>query len=589
MKKGKKLCISITAGVLAVGLAAGGGVYLARQGGDPVHVYNITENMIYTDYWGDSNYSSGMVTTDRLQTVFLSATQEVTAVNVQEGQRVTAGTALITYDTTLSQLSLDRQELEIQRNKLRLEDARDQLAAIRRMKPISYTTRPTTRPTTAPTTSQPDGDLGEDEAYRVLGGAGTSEANPKVVWAKQDTTFNDQLMEELLGGSSSIYVVVEVRAGDKATGEVENRIGMKIDRISEEVAASLSAGGGGYSLSLLTEVTTEEPSPQTEEGTTSDTNPPETTEETGATEPEPTEPEPTEPEPTEPEPTTPPTVTVNRYNITFFPATEVTIPDDSGDTGGGTDIDYNSGYTASEIAQMRADKEAEIKELQFTIEMGEAELKIMQKEFDNGVVTSEIDGYVVSVLSPEEALANNEPVVKVSGGGGFLLQGTVSELRRDSVTLGQTVQVMNYETGMSYEGIVTEVSQYPVSNSGYMGGNPNVSYYPFTVTIDESANLEAGTYAEITYTTAQPQAGGFYLDSAFIRNENGKSFVYVKNTEDKLEKREITIGMTIYDGRYTQVLEGLTIGDSIAFPYGSGLREGAPTEEAQVSELYETM
>lgn len=582
MKKGKKLCISITAGVLAVGLAAGGGVYLARQGGDPVHVYNITENMIYTDYWGDSNYSSGMVTTDRLQTVFLSATQEVTAVNVQEGQRVTAGTALITYDTTLSQLSLDRQELEIQRNKLRLEDARDQLAEIRRMKPISYTTRPTTRPTTAPTTSQPDGDLGEDEAYRVLGGAGTSEANPKVVWAKQDTTFNDQLMEELLGGSSSIYVVVEVRAGDKATGEVENRIGMKIDRISEEVAASLSAGGGSYSLSLLTEVTTEEPSPQTEEETPSDPDPDDSTPSDPPTSSDP-------PTPSESEPTTPPTVTVNRYNITFFPATEVTIPDDSGDTGGGTDIDYNSGYTASEIAQMRADKEAEIKELQFTIEMGEAELKIMQKEFDNGVVTSEIDGYVVSVLSPEEALANNEPVVKVSGGGGFLLQGTVSELRRNSVTLGQTVQVMSYETGMSYEGIVTEVSQYPVSNSGYMGGNPNVSYYPFTVTIDESANLEAGTYAEITYTTAQPQAGGFYLDSAFIRNENGKSFVYVKNAENKLEKREITIGMTIYDGRYTQVLEGLTIGDSIAFPYGSGLREGAPTEEAQVSELYETM
>ena len=30
-------------------------------------------------------------------------------------------------------------------------------------------------------------------------------------------------------------------------------------------------------------------------------------------------------------------------------------------------------------------------------------------------------------------------------------------------------------------------------------------------------------------------------------------------------------------------------GFHIAFPYGSGLREGAPTEEAQVSELYETM
>ena len=74
----------------------------------------------------------------------------------------------------------------------------------------------------------------------------------------------------------------------------------------------------------------------------------------------------------------------------------------------------NSGYTSNEIAQMRSDKEAEIKQLEFDIKMAEAEYKIMKKEFDNGEVKSEIDGYVVSVLTPEEALANKEPVVKVS-------------------------------------------------------------------------------------------------------------------------------------------------------------------------------
>lgn len=65
----------------------------------------------------------------------------------------------------------------------------------------------------------------------------------------------------------------------------------------------------------------------------------------------------------------------------------------------------NSGYTSNEIAQMRSDKEAEIKQLEFDIKMAEAEYKIMKKEFDNGEVKSEIDGYVVSVLTPEEALA----------------------------------------------------------------------------------------------------------------------------------------------------------------------------------------
>ena len=62
-----------------------------------------------------------------------------------------------------------------------------------------------------------------------------------------------------------------------------------------------------------------------------------------------------------------------------------------------------------------------------------------------------------------------------------------------------------------------------------------MSYYPFTVTIDESSNLEAGTYTQITYSSANAEEDGFYLDSAFIRTEAGKSYVYVQNDEGLLE------------------------------------------------------
>ena len=92
-------------------------------------------NQLTMTFWGDEKTSSGPVTTDKLQTVFLSATQEVTKVNVRQGQKVKKGTVLLTYDTTLSQLSLDRKELDIQKTKLRLEDAKDQLADIKKKLP----------------------------------------------------------------------------------------------------------------------------------------------------------------------------------------------------------------------------------------------------------------------------------------------------------------------------------------------------------------------------------------------------------------------------------------------------------------------
>ena len=147
MKK-KKIWIPIVSLVLVAALGTGLALYFTRKPGKTVGVYD--SNQLTMTYWGDEKTSSGPVTTDKLQTVFLSATQEVTKVNVQQGQKVKKGTVLLTYDTTLSQLSLDRKELDIQKTKLRLEDAKDQLADIKKMKPISYNdnTKPTTKPTT---------------------------------------------------------------------------------------------------------------------------------------------------------------------------------------------------------------------------------------------------------------------------------------------------------------------------------------------------------------------------------------------------------------------------------------------------------
>ena len=188
-------------------------------------------------------------------------------------------------------------------------------------------------------------------------------------------------------------------------------------------------------------------------------------------------------------------------------------------------------------------------------------IAIMKKEFDNGEVKSEVDGYVVSVQTPEEALANNEPVVKVSGGGGFFIQGSVGELNRNEIEIGQTVQVMSYNTGESFEGTITAVGDYPLTGTWYSGdGNPTVSY--------SSANAEED---------------GFYLDSAFIRTEAGKSYVYVQNDEGLLEKREVQTGPTLW-GSYIKVYSGVSTDSYIAFPYG--VEEGAPTELKDLSDLY---
>ena len=55
-----------------------------------------------------------------------------------------------------------------------------------------------------------------------------------------------------------------------------------------------------------------------------------------------------------------------------------------------------------------------------------------------------------------------------------------------------------------------------------------------------------------------------------------------------LEKREITTGVTLW-GSSVQILDGLTLDESIAFPYGKYLHEGAKVKISTLDELYSMM
>lgn len=280
------------------------------------------------------------------------------------------------------------------------------------------------------------------------------------------------------------------------------------------------------------------------------------------------------------------------FTFQFFDATGVpdhmaTDPDDPDNTDPtNPDMpDPGSGYTAAQLAQMRAEQEKTIKETKFKIKMAEADYKIMQTEMSDGNIYAEFDGKVVSVLSEDEAKTQNQPVIKVSGGGGFYIQGSVSELEKDKMQIGQEVTVNDWNTGMTYTGKIVSMGDFPTNSDGWNGsGNPNVSYYPFTVFVDETADLQAGMYVNIQYSSAESE-NGIYLENPFIRTENGQSYVYVQGAGGKLEKRFVTTGKALW-GSYTEIRSGLTVDDLIAFPYGKNLKEGAPTVESDVSDLY---
>ena len=80
------------------------------------------------------------------------------------------------------------------------------------------------------------------------------------------------------------------------------------------------------------------------------------------------------------------------------------------------------------------------------------------------------------------------------------------------------------------------------------------------------------------------QKDGLFLWKAFIRDENGRKYVWKMGEDERLHKQYIEAG-TLSNDAY-EVLSGLTEDDYVAFPYGKAVKEGARTKTGTVSDLY---
>ena len=248
-------------------------------------------------------------------------------------------------------------------------------------------------------------------------------------------------------------------------------------------------------------------------------------------------------------------------------------------------------HTRAELKELIANTEKSLYDYNRSVKQAQITLDQKKKELGDGTVYSEIDGVVKAVRTPEDAYNNSQAVVEVSGGGGYYITGSLGELDLGTVKLGDTVQISSWMTGASCEGEIVEISDFPTDNASYWGGdsNSNVSFYPFKVFVSEDANLQAGDYVDMSYQkTVATDGNPLYLQSMFLRSENGKSYVMVRGENGKLEQRWVQTGRDLW-GSYTQIRGGLTVEDYVAFPYGRDVKAGANTVEATADQLYNAM
>lgn len=540
MRKGVKAAIiAIVCVVVAVAILIGVLWYIGRDT-TPVNVISVTDVGMSGDNFGGMNYYYGPVRSDNIQSVFVSDSQIVTEVLVKEGQAVKKGDPLLRYDTTLSDIQLERAEISVKQAQLALENARKDLDRINGMKPY------TPPPTTEPTTEGPTKPLVPAESLPYLyGGKGTLERPYRILWS-DDLTYDDAYVLSILGDKTEGWFAFEIREQNAVEGELHSRFGLHV--------------------TVYTKTTPPEPAP---------------TDPTDAPEPLPTE----EPQPTvsQPEP-----VTETRLYYSFFVPTDAPSDDGAPDTPADQWQDDSSGYTAAEIARMRAEKQKEIRDLDLKYRMEQVEYERKKDEADNGTVYAKVDGTVTRLVSEETARAENRALLVVSGGGCYYVDISVDEFTCQTLKPGTPATAQSWwPESAFYEGTVEEVTTVPSPDNNYNGnGNPNVTMYKVVISIPADANVQEGSYLDVQLGQSDSvDSNTLWLQKMFIRYEGSRAYVYKRNADGLLEKCYIQTGSDLW-GSYTEIRRGLTMDDWIAFPYGKTVKDGAQTQESNVQELY---
>ena len=563
MSKKLKKAIIIAACAVGVCGAVWGGLTIARNAQrSDVKVYSVND-FCMTNYWGDTSNTSGMVTTDKIQKVFLSSSQTVNKVWVAEGDSVRKGDKLISYDSTLTQAAVEQAKIEYDRQNENLTTAKNELEYLKKAKNKETLKQELDKLNTeldalkkkydedpshpydgdAPVT---EGKMDYKKTMTVKGADGSDQTVNIQYYSWLSTSrLNDSKVTEILTKLATLradkdhpsldtYVVLVQRYEDKVGGYVDNTVGLVITETytaGDDTAVPAVPGSRSVSFSVRSDL------PEFED-------------------------------------------TERKYDDAAIKRLQQKI--------NLANMYLENSMEQKDLAKAIVDKAQEVKEKEVNQRLAKLSLDKKIKELGDGNVYAEFDGTVKAVRNADEAYNNSEAVIELSGGGGYYVTGTLSEMELGSVKVGDTVSISSWMTGAACEGTIVSIDDYPTTSGNSWGdGNRNVSYYPFKVFVEEDASLQANDYVDIQYQKAgtQEQGSSLYLQSWFIRTDNGKSYVMARGEDGRLEQRWVQTGRDLW-GSYTQIRGGLTTDDYVAFPYGRDVVEGARTVEAAADELY---
>lgn len=236
-------------------------------------------------------------------------------------------------------------------------------------------------------------------------------------------------------------------------------------------------------------------------------------------------------------------------------------------------------------------------QLSYTLQIQSTQLEIRSTEYDQSIKAKEIEQLKKS-LENADVLAEMSGVIKeinesnnsgsdydydTSGSNAFItilatgqyrVKATATELNIWNLQEGMPVKVTSrVDSSMSWSGTIDTIEREPVSsnqNGGVYYGSEDTftpaSKYNFYILLDSFDGLMLGQHVYAELDNSSEIKTGLWLPNYYVFTEGSKSYVWAANAQNKIEKREISIGQ--YDDAMSEyeILSGLTTEDRIAVP-----------------------
>lgn len=241
--------------------------------------------------------------------------------------------------------------------------------------------------------------------------------------------------------------------------------------------------------------------------------------------------------------------------------------------------DIPPGYTEIELAKAIRDKKQELKTLDLDLRKAQLSLSENKALLNDGVIRAKRNGVVRNVKKASNSLQDGNTFLEVAGGQGAYIKGNISELMLDQVKVGDTISAYCWTNGETLDAKIQSIDTVPSSNSNYNGsGNPNVSYYGFEAYAKDASKIQAGEYLELTFNSNTDTTSSIWLSKAYVKQEGNKYYV-LKDNHGRLKKQYVTVGKIVW-GDTMEIKDGLSDTDYIAFAYSKNAKEGVKTQKS---------